>query len=278
MTCEITHLSPDVEAQMELERLFNKNQLLPRLRYEFRIDPIVTHCQESNFPVEFAIDLLCQMVLHKRATVSTLVGLLHHHTGKSPEQLQACADLLLKAAEIDLVDYDPLARQFIIKMDVSQDVYDDLARYQYPLPMMIQPKELKSNTDSGYYTHKSSVILRNNHTEDDVCLDHINRVNKIKLVINPDTVKLAKNQWSNLDHPKDGETKEEYTKRLEAFERFDKHAREVLEHVYISGKQFWLTHRYDKRGRTYCQGYSVNYQGNDFQKAVIEFAKQEVAV
>jgi hypothetical protein len=271
-----TIYNPDVEAQMELERQFNKNQLLPRLRYEFRIDPITTHCQENNFPLEFAIDLLCQMVLHKRATVSTLVGLLHHHTGKSPEQLQACADLLLRAAEIDLVDYNSLARQFIIKMDVSEDVYDDLAKYQYPLPMMIEPKELTSNNDTGLYTHRSSVLLKQNHTDDDVCLDHINRVNKIKLVINPDTARNAVHQWRNQKHPKEGETKEDFNKRIEAFERFDKHAREVVDWAYTQGKEFWLTSRYDKRGRTYVMGYSINPQGADWQRSIIEFANKEV--
>jgi DNA-directed RNA polymerase len=41
------------------------------------------------------------------------------------------------------------------------------------------------------------------------------------------------------------------------------------------GNRFWLTHKYDKRGRTYCQGYHVSYQGNDYNKACIEFADGE---
>jgi len=36
-----------------------------------------------------------------------------------------------------------------------------------------------------------------------------------------------------------------------------------------------LTHKYDKRGRCYSQGYHVNPQGNDWNKAVIEFAEKE---
>ena len=39
---------------------------------------------------------------------------------------------------------------------------------------------------------------------------------------------------------------------------------------------FYLPHKYDKRGRTYCQGYHVSYQGAAWNKAVIEFANEEV--
>ncbi len=39
---------------------------------------------------------------------------------------------------------------------------------------------------------------------------------------------------------------------------------------------FHMTHKYDKRGRTYSQGYHVNYQGNPWNKACIEFADKEV--
>jgi DNA-directed RNA polymerase len=42
------------------------------------------------------------------------------------------------------------------------------------------------------------------------------------------------------------------------------------------GNRFYLTHRYDKRGRTYAQGYHVNTQGNCWNKAVIELADEEV--
>jgi len=37
-----------------------------------------------------------------------------------------------------------------------------------------------------------------------------------------------------------------------------------------------MTHRYDKRGRVYCMGYHVNYQGTPWNKAVIELADKEM--
>jgi DNA-directed RNA polymerase len=39
---------------------------------------------------------------------------------------------------------------------------------------------------------------------------------------------------------------------------------------------FHLTHKVDKRGRIYSQGYHVNTQGAAFKKAMIELAKEEL--
>ena len=53
--------------------------------------------------------------------------------------------------------------------------------------------------------------------------------------------------------------------------------REVMEALFMMGNEFYLTHRYDKRGRCYAQGYHVTTQGNPWNKAVIEFAHEELA-
>ena len=262
--------------QIELEGLFHKNQTMNRLRREFAIPEIIEYLQEVKIPQDFAINLLAQMVLHKRAKMSVLVGLLHHHFGNRREDLQTCADMVIRAAEADLIDWDDFAAEMVLRIDVSQDVYDDLDRYQYPLPMVVEPNLVVSNRDTGYLTSKGSIILRQNHHEDDVCLDHINRVNKTKLTINVDTVRMVKNQWKNLVRPKDGETKAEFDRRVKCFEKYDRTAKDVMEHLFIAGNEFHLTHKYDKRGRCYAQGYHVNPQGNDWNKAVIEFANKEI--
>lgn len=58
------------------------------------------------------------------------------------------------------------------------------------------------------------------------------------------------------------------------FEKFSDMQRNIAE-VYSVEDKFYLTHRYDKRGRIYPTGYWINYQGNDFAKALIEFAEPE---
>lgn len=123
---------------------------------------------------------------------------------------------------------------------------------------------------------EGSVILKKNFHNDDVCLDHINRCNRIPLTINQTTATMVKNQWRNLDKQKDGETREEFLKRKKAFEKHDRTAKDVMSILTAKTDVFYLTHKYDKRGRTYCQGHHVTYQGTPWNKAVIQFANTEL--
>lgn len=263
------------EHQLELEELYNKNQTITRIRREF------TTCEEFDFAAfmaekeineDFGFDLLTQMALHKRASLPTLVGILRKHFDDS----QLTADELLKCAEADLVDWDPLTKMFIVKVDITPEVKADLDRFQYPLPMVIAPREVTSNMETGYLRGKGSIILKKNHHEDDVCLDHINRANRIKFSLDLQTAHMIANRWRNLDKPKPGESQEDFKKRRKAFEKYDASAKDVMDLLLVHGNEFYLTHRYDKRGRTYCQGYHVNYQGAPWNKAVIELADKEL--
>lgn len=278
--------NPMIDLQIETEKLFHKNQLFPRIKAEFFNSELRkgydfrSHMLKHGINPDFGFDLLVQMVLHKRTTLPVLVGILRkHYKGEIDGGCQRTTDELLKACEADLVDWNPGTRQFIIRYDITSDVQEELDRYQYPLPMVVEPREIKTNEDTGYYTSRNSVILRQNHHDEDVCLDHLNRMNQVKLRINAKVVMTIKNSWRNLDKPKPDEEREDYLKRVRAFERYDRSVHDVLFHLGIANEnEFWLTHKYDKRGRTYCQGYYVNYQGHSWNKAVVEFVNQEVTV
>lgn len=263
------------EYQLNMEKLFHKNQLFPRILGEFKDAPIPFKdiMNKHSIRHEFGFDLLVQMALHKRATLPTLVGILRKHFRGD---CQATADALLVACEADLVDWSPDLLMFIVRYDISEDVQGDLDRYQYPLPMILEPKKIKTNEDTGYLTSQNSVILRNNHHNGDVCLDHLNRMNRIKLTINQETATMVKNRWRHLDKAKPGESRRDYQARVKAFDKYDRTAKDVMEHLGIAGNEFYLTHKYDKRGRVYCQGYHVNYQGTPWNKAVVEFVNKEV--
>lgn len=267
------------EHQLLLERLYSKNQVVRRIRSEF------VNCEQFDFeeyllkkeiPLDFGFDLLVQMVLHKRADLPTLVGILRKHFEPAEDASQQTADMLLKAALCDLVDWHPVNKQFVVKFNITQDVQEELDRFQFPLPMVVMPKPVRENTDTGYLDSRGSIILKKNHHEEDVCLDHINRVNRIRFSINFDTAHMIANSWRNLDRPKPGESQQEYQKRVKAFEKYDRTAKDVINLLVQYDNEFYLTHKYDKRGRIYCQGYHVNYQGAPWNKAVIELADKEI--
>lgn len=267
----------DYQTQMELEDQFDKHQLIPRLREEYNILEIRDLCEANDIPIEFGIDLLVHMMILKRANVSTLVGILNHFCNTKQE----CADLLYKAAVIDLVDWEDYNEIFVVKIQVNNNIMSQLQKFQFPLPMVVQPEELRNNRHTGYTTEvsrKGSLILKNNHHDDDICLDHLNRMNQIKLSLNPSVAHFVNNKWKNIDRCKEGETVAEYQARRRAFDKYTASTKDIVDAFIVMGNEFYLTHKYDKRGRTYCVGYHINPQGNDWNKAVIQFGNGEVTL
>lgn len=270
---------PKTQAQIHLEKMFSKNQLLSRLRFYFE-EEIRSQLDLTKFfdihkiDKDFGFSLLVQMALHRRTTLPTMVGILRHHFDDG----QATADMILRCCEIELLHWNAPFSQLVVEpvLTIPEHVQRDLDMFQFPLPMVVEPREVKSNRDTGYLLNKGSIILKKNYHADDVCLDHINRMNRVRFTINMDTATMIKNAWRNLDKPKDGESKEEFEKRVRAFEKFDRTCHDVHGILDQYGNQFYLTHRYDKRGRVYCQGYHVNYQGAPWNKAVVELADKEV--
>jgi hypothetical protein len=264
-----------------LEKLYSKNQTISRIRSEFlnceQFD-FEKYLEKHGFPIGFGLDLLIQMVLHKRCSPSTMVGILRHHFEEDygpANASQVCASYLEQALVAGLMGWDSRNKQFVVHINISEDVQRDLDRFQFPLPMVVPPRLVRENEDTGYFTCKGSILLRKNHHSDDVCLDHINRVNRVRFSIDHVTARMIKNRWRNLDKPKEGESQEEFNKRVKAFDKYDRTSKEVIDKLLAHGNEFYLTHRYDKRGRIYCQGYHVNYQGAPWNKAVIELADRE---
>lgn len=264
-----------LEHQRTLEKLFNKNQVVPRIKAEFtnfEDFDFADYMQVKGIPIDFGMALMAQMALHKRCDLPTLVGIMKSHC----PDVQQCADLLETCADADLVDWVPDLQIFVVKVTIAQHVQDELDRFQYPLPFVVQPKKVKTNKDTGMYLSSGSIILKKNHHDDDVCLDHINRCNAMKFKLDDRVITMVKNQWRNLDKAKPGETNEDFMRRRKAFEKYDRTAKDVMALIRQCSDTFHLGHKYDKRGRTYCQGYHVSYQGTAWNKAVIVFANQEL--
>ncbi len=187
------HNNPKLAHQINLEQLYSDNQTIPRIRKEF------TSCKSFNFKKHmqaheinesFGFSLLVQMVLHKRTSLPIIVGILRRHFKDEPNACQLATDMLLRCVLADLVDWNPTSEQLVVKYDISPDVQADLDRYQFPLPMVIRPQLVTDNTQTGYVIGKGSIILRNNHHDDDVCLDHINRVNSIRFCLDHDVARM----------------------------------------------------------------------------------------
>ena len=261
----MTPVTSMVQTQKNLEELFDKNQLMDVLREQFA--PLA----EDN---EFWLDCLCYIYLHKQADVPVMTGLLSPKWGEP----QDVAEMLIEAIEADIMDFDLDNYRFIVKHKIPQSVQDLLDRYQFPLPMVVRPGKVRNNcSGSGYYNRKGRIILNGSDVfdEEDVCLDHINRVNSVALTLNTNVISSAEGKMI-LPKRKPGEPFMEFRKRQKQAEIFYNTSLEVIQGMLMLGNKFWLTHKYDRRGRTYCVGYHINSQGTEYNKAVLELARKEV--
>jgi hypothetical protein len=264
---EIVQAADMTETQKNLELLFNKNQLIPVLREQFQ--------EVTEDP--FEVDVLVQIYLHKQADVATMVGIFTPKWGKP----QDVADMLLECAEKDLLDFAADKGVFSLKYAVSEDVEVMLARYQYPLPMITKPKEIYSNKGAasctGYETIKAPLVLNGSDVFDgmDICVDHLNRANAVALSLDMDVLATPEGK-PLMPKRKQGEEYADYLKRKRQAETFYGVSEEVMNGLLAFGNELYLTHKYDRRGRTYASGYHVNTQGTDWNKAVLELANKEV--
>ena len=172
----------------------------------------------------------------------------------------------------------------------------------YRLPMLIEPKmnfELnkdsyfagysgKMNRGSGYLKHTFDVVILGEifHNEE-ICLETLSRQNKIKFKLNKSLFDLFeysldfkdiqdklenKSKQSNFHKINLNNILNQVEHNLAQYkEQIKMSINELINHDY-----FYLTHKVDLRGRTYCQGYQINYQGNGFNKACIELANTEI--
>lgn len=154
-------------------------------------------------------------------------------------------------------------------------------------PMIVAPKQLKSNRDSGYFTLKESLILgNNNHHDGDICLDVLNLISSVPLKLDADFICNNEEEMKEImsadlileENPDmtDEEAIEEANFRIAMFEMFKKQSQEVYNLLINNGNKFYLNQKVDKRGRVYAQGYHVSTAGTSYKKATVELYVEEI--
>ena len=159
------------------------------------------------------------------------------------------------------------------KFGLNENTKSILKQYMYLPPMLVEPlpvgsNEPNKNRGSGHLTiGNDSLILNNNHHTLDICTEFLDVLNRVQFELNTDIVRLVRNQWKDLDKPKlvngKQESQEEYEERVRNFEQYEQLCLSTFAFLVHNDNKFYFTHKYDKRGRVYCCGYSNNYQGND---------------
>lgn len=189
-----------------------------------------------------------------------------------PDAIKTVAELVGVLCFTDVYDiYKPMGSlslhiKFNLKMD--KDLMHFILNTAYLPPMLCEPKEITTNYTSGYLTHNDSLVLgKGNHHSGDLCLDVINKMNRVCLKLDTDFLStLTEKPTFILDDQE----------KIDQWDKFIKQSYAFYLMLATHDNEFYLTHKVDKRGRIYAQGYHLNTQGTAFKKSCIELAKQEI--
>lgn len=264
------------ERQIAYEHMFDKKQTRVLLRDRFsEIIDTLDEPEDKNL----LCDILGLLALRQdRLSITALIEMLAERLNieTSVDRLMNCIKTLM---ENDLIDgeIDERNRTYVSpKFFLKEEDIELIEQYMYKIPMLVKPLPLNqkgNNKGSGYYLNGSdSLILNVKHQFD---IDHkvLERFNNIPLTLNISVMKNIRNTWKNMGKSTSYKVNKD---TRENFERFEKGVFKVASILINNGNKFYLTHKYDKRGRIYSCGYHINIQSNSYGKSIIEFANKEV--
>ena len=198
---------------------------------------------------------------------SVSFGLSRYH------DIQTCADVLWLINQTDLIlIIDDDTRYIQSNMELPDELVNRLTLMCVLPPMLVKPRTLRHNKSCGYLTiNKDSLILgdKENYHDECISLDVLNTLNSQALCLDLDICyKFQKEFKSEFDKDTD-----EYLNQRKTYER----AKEQFEFFRdkIQDKAIFFTHKVDKRGRVYSQGYQFNTMGTSFEKACINLKTKE---
>jgi DNA-directed RNA polymerase len=193
---------------------------------------------------------------------------------KNEEKMFTGLEVDYKGGEFNQKNITTLHVQSCLKMD--DELLAHISIMQYPLPMIVTPKEITNNREGHYLTFNKDVILglHFNQHDNELAYDVMNITQNIPLSIDVDVLPLN-DHVRHKERDKDEEAKKKM-KILTSFKQFDKEVDLVVEELLAEDNKFYLGFRPDKRGRFYCAGYHISYQSNSYGKAMINFHKKQL--
>ena len=187
------------------------------------------------------------------------------------EAIMTVAEVVAVLCHTDAYDILKADKQaslmFISRIPLSNDLLKFIENSAYLPPMVCEPLELENNYSSGYLGHNDSLLLgTGNHHDGDICLDVLNTINSVALQLDKQFLSTVEEEPTfELDTPE----------RIEQWTRFKRMSYEMYTLMADQGNEIYLTHKVDKRGRIYAQGYHITTQGTAFKKAMLELSNEE---
>lgn len=252
-----------IDDQVNIENttaIFHKHKFIHNHLIEIGIEEVINSSSILN--IDLAIEVVIKLCTTPYSPIDSLLSSLRNYNNLP---LQEIADTISLMVNEGLLSYNHPKISSVYQ--IPEDIKIKLNAFSYPLPLVIEPRTLNTNTDSAYYTKEHSYSNVTNIPSNiidliDINLDHLNHVNKTPLIL----YKL--DSFPDIPNIKEGESQVDYNKKLTALSKYVDVSTDINT-LLEDYETIYLTHYYDKRGRIYCKGYHLTYQGTDWNKAII---------
>lgn len=238
--------------------------------YDIVIDIIATVCMHANTPIPYI-------------SIASMIK-LDNLTKK--QSILMISQMLAIISQIPYytLNSDGKYKPYYIKSNLilPQIIQDRLKHACYLPPMIEKPDTINTNYTSGYQTFNDSVILgftENSHNQP-LALDVLNTLNQTQYILDEYVLNNFTKPWHRQELTHDEvsllhiDDQNKYHIQKQTFDTFKGQFDVMTKH--FTGKTLYFTHKYDKRGRVYAQGYHFNPQGTSFEKACISLKNQEL--
>ena len=210
------------------------------------------------------------------------------------DAIQTMAEVIAMLSDTDLFDCRKTADGWVVLSRIGLD--EEVLRYAYNAfylpPMIIKPRTVRHNRDSGYITQRGESLILGyyeNHHDDDICLDAINTLNSNEYELDTDLIsslsedpleitieKLQENAAAKDKYLSRFDAEKKLKQILDTWDDYQEECYKIQTLMLYHGNKFYLQNKVDKRGRIYTSGYHLNVQGSSFKKAMINLAKKEI--
>lgn len=268
------------EKQLEIESKYNKTLAHQFLKECIR-SAIEPYHEYFNEPKEWKVakTICAALLVHRKMYIHNLVEMLVKKSWlDSAASASYIAEIIIKMMNVDMVDwlYKGEYLEIYSKWVMTPQMEEEYRKKIYKLPMVIPPNIINSNRDnrgSGYYLDERDSLILTHHHSYRVCTDVLETLNNTPLSLNKAVIDHI-THTNNGCLMKEGETKETYEERLAQWRIFIEQSKFV--HEIIGDNPFFLTHKFDTRGRVYDMGYHVHTQGDSYSKAIIQLANKSI--
>ena len=241
--------------------------------------------KELVMQVVACISLECQ----KPMKLVSVASLCARHLGMSDkvEAIHTMAEIIAVLGETDLFDNKKTKEGWIVisRVELDNEVTQYADNALYLPPLIIKPRKVRSNRDSGYITQRGESLILGfyeNHHDDNICLDVLNTLNSNEYELDTDFINQYEEQWhreelsqqeyEELSHV----DREIYNMDAKTWKKFQEQGKFFQTLMIHHGNSFYLCNKVDKRGRIYATGYHISTQSSSFKKAMVNFKHREI--